>query len=99
MHIAIDAHSIGTGLAGNETYITNLVEALADIDPMNRYTLYVTKREGVERFSNRWPQVTVRPCRILRSYVFPFLSSPSCGSAPSIFFMCNSLQRFRLVLW
>jgi glycosyltransferase involved in cell wall biosynthesis len=60
LHIAIDAHSVGTGLAGNETYITNLVEALAEIDTVNRYTIYVTKREAVERFSNRWPHVTVR---------------------------------------
>lgn len=60
MHIAIDAHSVGTGLAGNETYITNLVEALAEVDTVNRYTIYVTKREAVERFSNRWPHVTVR---------------------------------------
>jgi glycosyltransferase involved in cell wall biosynthesis len=60
LHIAIDAHSVGTGLAGNESYITNLIEALAEIDTVNRYTLYVTKREAVERFNNRWPHVTVR---------------------------------------
>ncbi|HJU56686.1 MAG TPA: glycosyltransferase family 1 protein [Pyrinomonadaceae bacterium] len=60
LHIAIDAHSVGTGLAGNESYITNLIEALADLDTVNRYTLYVTKREAVERFENRWPHVTVR---------------------------------------
>lgn len=60
MHIAIDAHSVGTGLAGNETYITNLIEALAALDTSNRYTLYVTKRAAVERFSARWPHVYVR---------------------------------------
>ena len=60
MHIAIDAHSVGTGLAGNETYITNLIEALAELDRVNRYTLYVTKRTAVERYQNRWPQVDVR---------------------------------------
>lgn len=60
MHIAIDAHAVGTGLAGNETYITNLIEALARIDGDNRYTLYVTKREAVERFHNRWPNFQVR---------------------------------------
>ena len=60
LHIAIDAHSVGTGLAGNESYITNLIEALAEIDKVNRYTLYVTRREAVERFNNRWPHVTVR---------------------------------------
>jgi glycosyltransferase involved in cell wall biosynthesis len=60
LHIAIDAHSVGTGLAGNESYITNLIEALAELDTRNRYTLYVTRREAVERFVDRWPHVTVR---------------------------------------
>lgn len=60
MRIAIDAHSVGTGLGGNESYATNLVEALAEIDDVNRYTLYVTRREAVERFSNRWPNFSVR---------------------------------------
>ena len=60
MHIAIDAHSVGAGLGGNESYIANLIEALAEIDTENRYTLYVTRREAVERFTNRWPHVRVR---------------------------------------
>jgi glycosyltransferase involved in cell wall biosynthesis len=60
LRIAIDAHSVGTGLGGNESYATNLIEALAEIDQTNRYTLYVTKREAVERFGNRWPNFSVR---------------------------------------
>ena len=60
MHIAIDAHSVGAGLAGNESYVTNLIEALAEMDTVNRYTLYVTRREAVERFARRWPNVSVR---------------------------------------
>ena len=60
MHIAIDAHSVGTGLAGNETYITNLIEALAEIDQANRYTLYITRDEAVDRFRARWPNFEVR---------------------------------------
>ncbi|MCA1816962.1 MAG: glycosyltransferase family 4 protein [Acidobacteria bacterium] len=60
MHIAIDAHSVGTGLAGNETYAANLVEALAEVDQENRYTLYVTKPEAVERFGGRWSNFEVR---------------------------------------
>jgi glycosyltransferase involved in cell wall biosynthesis len=63
LRIAIDAHSVGTGLGGNESYATNLIEALAEIDDANRYTLYVTRREAVERFSNRWPNFSVRPTR------------------------------------
>jgi glycosyltransferase involved in cell wall biosynthesis len=60
LRIAIDAHSVGTGLGGNESYATNLIEALAQIDQENCYTLYVTKQEAVERFGNRWPNFSVR---------------------------------------
>jgi len=60
LRIAIDAHSVGTGLGGNESYATNLIEALAEIDQTNRYTLYVTKPAAVERFNNRWPNFLVR---------------------------------------
>jgi glycosyltransferase involved in cell wall biosynthesis len=60
LRIAIDAHSVGVGLAGNESYATNLIEALAEIDPINDYTLYVTSNEAVERFSKRWPNFRVR---------------------------------------
>jgi glycosyltransferase involved in cell wall biosynthesis len=60
VRIAIDAHSVGAGLAGNESYATNLIEALAQIDSVNDYTLYVSKRQAVDRFSDRWPNFTVR---------------------------------------
>jgi glycosyltransferase involved in cell wall biosynthesis len=60
LRIAIDAHSVGTGLGGNESYATNLVEALAEIDQFNNYTIYVTKREALERFKDRWSNFNVR---------------------------------------
>lgn len=60
MHIAIDAHSVGAQLGGNESYATNLIEALAEIDQTNRYTLYVTKPVAIERFNNRWPNFQVK---------------------------------------
>jgi glycosyltransferase involved in cell wall biosynthesis len=60
LHIAIDAHTVGTGLAGNETYAANLIEALGEIDAENRYTVYVTKQEAFERFDGRWPRLRVR---------------------------------------
>ncbi len=60
MRIAIDAHSVGTGLGGNESYATNLIEALAKVDSINQYTLYVTRREALDRFSNRWSNFSVR---------------------------------------
>jgi len=60
MRIAIDAHSVGAQLGGNETYAVNLIEALAEIDQQNHYTLYVTKAEALDRFANRWPNFAVR---------------------------------------
>ncbi len=60
MHIAIDAHSVGAELGGNESYATNLIEALAQIDRTNLYTLYVTRRAAIDRFADRWPNFKVR---------------------------------------
>ena len=60
MRIAIDAHSVGARLGGNETYAINLIEALAEIDQENQYTLYVTKAEARDRFAERWPNFIVR---------------------------------------
>jgi glycosyltransferase involved in cell wall biosynthesis len=60
LHIGFDAHSIGTGLGGNETYASNLIEALAEVDTQNRYTLYVTRQEAIDRYAHRWPNVTIR---------------------------------------
>lgn len=60
MHIAIDAHSVGAQLAGNESYAVNLIEALAEIDQTNLYTLYVTKKAAIDRFANRWANFKVR---------------------------------------
>ena len=60
MHIAIDAHSVGAQLAGNESYAVNLIEALAEIDQTNLYTLYVTKPAAIDRFADRWSNFKVR---------------------------------------
>jgi glycosyltransferase involved in cell wall biosynthesis len=60
VRIAIDAHSVGARLGGNETYAINLIESLAEIDQANYYTLYVTKKAAVERFANRWPNFDVK---------------------------------------
>jgi glycosyltransferase involved in cell wall biosynthesis len=60
LQIAIDAHSVGAELGGNESYATNLIEALAEIDQNNLYTLYVTKAAAIERFANRWPNFRVK---------------------------------------
>jgi len=60
LRIAIDAHSIGAKLGGNESYALNLIEALAQIDQVNQYTLYVTTAEAHDRFHQRWPNFKVR---------------------------------------
>jgi glycosyltransferase involved in cell wall biosynthesis len=60
LRIAIDAHSVGTKLGGNESYAVNLIEALAQIDDDNEYTLFVTTAEARERFHQRWPNFKVR---------------------------------------
>lgn len=59
MRIAIDAHSVGAKLGGNESYALNLIEALAQIDRLNEYTLYVTTAEAHDRFHQRWPNFKV----------------------------------------
>ena len=60
MRIGIDAHSVGTKLGGNESYAVNLIEALAQIDSVNHYTIYVTTSEARDRFTNRWSNFKVR---------------------------------------
>ena len=60
MRIAIDAHSVGAKLGGNESYAINLIEALAQIDSVNKYTIYVTTAEARDRFYQRWPNFQVR---------------------------------------
>ena len=47
-------------MGGNESYATNLIEALAQIDRTNLYTLYVTRRAAIDRFADRWPNFKVR---------------------------------------
>ncbi len=59
MRIAIDAHSVGAKLGGNESYAVNLIEALAQIDSVNNYTLYVTTAAARDRFHQRWPNFQV----------------------------------------
>ena len=60
MRIAIDAHAVGAKLGGNESYAVNLIEALAQIDSANSYTIYVTTNEARDRFANRWSNFNVR---------------------------------------
>jgi glycosyltransferase involved in cell wall biosynthesis len=60
MHIGIDAHAIGARQGGNETYISNLITALAAIDSTNRYTLYFSNSSAAGEWSGRFGNFAVR---------------------------------------
>src|SRR5438128_7125376 len=40
--VGIDAHALGRRLGGNETYIRNVIRALAAVDPDGDYTLFLS---------------------------------------------------------
>jgi glycosyltransferase involved in cell wall biosynthesis len=75
MRIAIDAHTVGTQLAGNVTYITNMIECLAEIDQKNEYSLYVTELGAFEMYDGRWPNFKVRRIVGYNSRVLRFFLS------------------------
>lgn len=54
MHIGIDAHAIGARQGGNETYIRNLIRALAEVDGANRYTIYLANARAADEWRNGW---------------------------------------------
>src|SRR5262245_28866640 len=60
MHIGIDAHAIGARQGGNETYIKNLIESLAEIDVENRYTVYHANARAADEWRGRFPNFAVR---------------------------------------
>lgn len=60
MHIGIDAHAIGAQQGGNETYIRNLITALAALDHQNQYTLYLSAAPAAEAWRNRYANFDVR---------------------------------------
>jgi glycosyltransferase involved in cell wall biosynthesis len=64
MHIGIDAHALGAKQGGNETYIKQLILALAQLDHSNRYTLYISHPETARQWHNffapRHPNFEVR---------------------------------------
>ncbi len=70
VHIGIDAHTIGARQAGNETYVKNLIPALAELDSVNRYTLFFAQKQAAEewrlRFANFSVQLVPAPTPIVR---------------------------------
>lgn len=73
MWIGIDAHTVGMGVTGNETYVTNLVKTLAQIDSENNYLLYLSPlaqkvsflpkqknfHQVVLKTTNRWSRLSI----------------------------------------
>jgi len=78
MHIGIDAHAIGAQQGGNETYIKNLIRALAVLDATNRYTIYLANAQAVaewrDGFARQHPNFTIQqipqPTPLVRVPVF-----------------------------
>lgn len=64
MHIGIDAHAIGAQQGGNETYIKQLITALAELDSKNRYSLYLANAQAVAEwrgeFARAHPNFDIR---------------------------------------
>ena len=46
MRFAVDAHTIGCHLTGNEVYIRNLLHEFARLDPSSEFIVYVSKPEA-----------------------------------------------------
>ena len=61
--VGIDAHALGSGLGGNETYIRNVIRALATVDPDGDYTLFLSPPlpESPIAGAERMCRVLVRP--------------------------------------
>jgi glycosyltransferase involved in cell wall biosynthesis len=76
MRIGIDAHAIGSQLTGNETYVKNLVMALARIDRVNEYVLFFTRPDVAEDWEGRFPNFRVQLLRPGTPYARIPLSFP-----------------------
>jgi glycosyltransferase involved in cell wall biosynthesis len=90
MKIAVDGHTIGTTLGGNVTYITNLFEALANLDSTNEYILYVALNDAAREFAGRWPNVTVKQLDVGGSRIARFFYSfrkVIAEDRPDVFFV------------
>jgi glycosyltransferase involved in cell wall biosynthesis len=73
MRIAIDAHSIGSGQSGNETYYRSLLTSLLRLDSENDYRIYYTRRGALDRLGLRNGRFTPQPIWPTNSFVrIPF---------------------------
>ncbi len=64
MKIGINAHALGTQVGGDETYIRNVIRALATVDPHGDYTLFFTPplpKDALPSGAEHMRHVLVRP--------------------------------------
>ncbi len=59
MRIAVDAHSLGSRMTGNETYVLNLMCALARVDTQHQYHIMTARPETVPAEVSHAPHVRV----------------------------------------
>lgn len=55
MRVMIDAHAIGSRLTGNETYMRNLLDAMARQDRQSEFLLLFSHAEAREAWEGRYP--------------------------------------------
>lgn len=76
MLIGIDAHAIGSQLTGNETYIKNLIPALARSDPDTHFVLFFTREQTAREWRDRFRNVRVHVLRPATPYLRIPISLP-----------------------
>lgn len=59
MKIGIDAHAVGTGLGGNETYISRLLDALGQQESSHEFVAYFASEDAAKPWRGRYENVTV----------------------------------------
>lgn len=59
MRIAVDAHSLGTRMTGNEAYVLNLMCALARVDTQHQYHIMTASPEAVPAEVSHAPHMRV----------------------------------------
>ena len=59
MRFAVDAHTIGCHLTGNEVYIRNLLHEFARLDPASEFVVYVSKPDAPAQVPGAFQTVAV----------------------------------------
>ena len=74
MRIGIDAHCLGSGQSGNETYYRSLLKSLARVDIENDYSIYYTKNGAAEKLGLTNDRFSSRRVRSASPYLrIPFI--------------------------